>query len=163
MWVVAPAGALASYETPALPPEVAGALAEEGLHVVLDVGGDPVGARLLGAYAGDMRRRGCDVWLVVNPFRPFSGTPEAIADHALALEEQAGLAVTALVANPNLGGDTRPADVRRGLETVKAAARARGLTVVFLAVEESLAGALGPAEVPVLPLRLVCRAPWQQA
>jgi len=49
--VIAAPGSLAGFETPALSPEIAGALHDPDLHVVLDISGDPEGARLLGTYA----------------------------------------------------------------------------------------------------------------
>jgi len=101
--VVAPEGGLASFETPALPAEIAGALADRSLHLVLDAGGDPEGARLLAVYAEQIEERGCDLWMVTNPFRPSTSAPSAVADQARAIEALATLRLTGLVANPNLG------------------------------------------------------------
>lgn len=158
--VIAPAGALASFELPSLPPEIGAALGEEEGPVVLDVGGDAVGARLLGVYARDIAQRGYSMWLVVNPYRP-SCSSSAIVEHAASIESSSGLRLTGIVGNPNLGRVTRAADVQAGLEEVRSSAGGLGLPIVFVAVRSSLLDQIEPPGVPVLPLDLVLRLPWE--
>lgn len=158
--VIAPEGALASFELPALPPEISGALRREDRHVVLDTGGDPVGACLLAAFAPEITARGCDLWLVANPFRPSSSSPKALADQARAIEATSQLRLTGLVANPHLGSVTQPAHLQTGLETVRQGAALLGLPVVFLGVARSLLDDYRPPALPVLPLDLLVRLPW---
>jgi len=159
--VIAAPGGLASFELPALPPEIAGALASEDLHAVLDAGGDPVGARLLGVYAEPITARGYDMWLVVNPYRPDTSESASVAQQARAIEDSCGLRLTGIVANPNLGPLTRRADAERGLRVIEAAARELALPIVFLAVERSLVAACGDAGHALLPLTLIARPPWE--
>jgi hypothetical protein len=157
--VIAAPGELASFEVPALPPEIAGALAAENLHVVADAGGDPVGARLLAVYAEQISARGYDMWMVVNPFRPAASTPEAVVREAAEMEELSGLRFTGLLANPNVGVLTDPHDILRGLEVAREAA-ARLALPVALAVERRLLAHLPSADLPLLPLDLIVRPPW---
>jgi hypothetical protein len=159
--VVAPHGALASFEAPALSPEISGAIGSDDLHVVLDVGGDPMGAHLLGVYAEQITRRGHDLWMVVNPFRPSSGTPGLLAQQARAIEAACAMTLTGLVANPHLGGLTTSTHLQSGWETTAETARELGLPIVFCAVEESLYGGSPVLDVPVLPLRRALRLPWE--
>jgi len=159
--VVAPEGSLASFELPSLPPEIAGALAEPSLHVVVDVGGDPVGARLLRVYRERISARSHELWLVVNPFRPSAATPEAVAEQARVIEAEAGLHITGIVANPNLGMATRPSDVRRGLETIQRAAEQLAVPVVLLAIARHVAEPEPLPSLPFLRLELVLRLPWE--
>lgn len=159
--IIAPEGKLASYEVPALPRDISGALHARDTHLVLDVGGDPEGARLLGVYAPDIESRGYDMWVVVNPFRPSTASPEAVSELSRLIQDASQLRLTGLVANPHLGTMTQREDVRRGLETVEKGAEALGLPVVFVAVERSLAGELQAEGLPLLPLRLTLRLPWQ--
>lgn len=157
--VIAAPGELASFELPALPPEIAGALAAESLHVVADVGGDPVGARLLAVYVEQITARGYDMWLVVNPFRPAASTPEVIVEEAAEMEELSGLRFTGLLANPNVGVLTELRDISRGLQVAREAA-ARFALPVALAVERRLLAHLPSADLPLLPLDLIVRLPW---
>jgi len=155
--VVAPAGSLVSFEVPALPPEIAGALASDDLHAVLDVGGDPSGARLLGVYAERIKSREYDMWMVVNPFRPAT---DSVGEQARGMEAQSGLAITGLVANPHLTDLTTDEDVETGVELVRRDAEGLGYPVIFVAVTKAFAAAGGRTGLPLLPLRLMLSEPW---
>jgi len=157
--VVAAPGLLASFEVPALSAEIPAALVDPAVHAVLDVGGDPEGARTLGAYERELTTAGYDMWLVVNPFRPATAHGEAVAAQAHDIETQSRLRFTGLVANPNLGAVTSPDDIAAGLARVEEAARLLALPVVLLAVEDSLLPVA--SSLPILPLRLVLRLPWE--
>lgn len=159
--VVAPEGALSGFEMPAVSPRVASVLREVGVHAVLDVGGDPVGARLLAVYSGAIAARGYDMFVVANPNRPSTGSAAAIAEQARRIAGGSELAVTGLVANPNLGSMTSATHVTEGLRLVEKAAESLGVPVVFVAVEENLARRELGISRPVLPMRLLVRLPWE--
>ncbi len=159
--VIAPAGALASFELPALPPEIAAALRRQDSQVVLDAGGDPVGAGLLAVYASEIAARGYDMWLVVNPFRACVSSLETIAEQAGAIETTSHLRLTGLVANPHLGPLTGAAEVRAGLEEVGRSADLLGLPVVFLAAEACLLDQAASLATPVLVIQRLLRHPWE--
>ncbi|UCC68216.1 MAG: hypothetical protein JSV79_14100 [Armatimonadota bacterium] len=160
--VIAAAGALASFELPSVSPKIAAALRSEDNHVVLDGGGDPVGARLLAVYATEIAARGYDMWLAVNPFRPSASSPQAVAEQARAIETASRLRLTGVAANPHLGPLTEPAHIRTGLEEVRRSADRIGLPVVFLAAEASLLDDVRSLAVPVLPVRRLLRQPWER-
>ena len=159
--VVAPAGSLVLFEVPALPPEVTGALGSDDLHVVLDVGGDPYGARLLGVYAERIKSREYDMWMVVNPFRPATSGPDSIGEQARGIEAQSGLAITGLVANPHLAEVTTEEDVETGVALVRREAEHLGHPLVFVAVSKAFLAAGGRSGLPLLPLRLMLSDPWE--
>lgn len=158
--VIAAPGALASFELPALPPEIAGALDSSDLHAVLDVGGDPVGARLLATYADRISKRGYDLWLVVNPYRPDTSDSRSTEEQAGAIESSCGLRLTGVVANPNLGPMTQWSHIERGLRVVEQAAGSLGLPVVLTAVAQELTNEDRGTAHALLSLRLVVRPPW---
>jgi hypothetical protein len=158
--VVAPEGELTSAELPALSPELAGVLRDPSLHVVIDAGGSLPGARLLAAFADQIKARGCDLWMVVNPFRPAAASPSAVAAEARATEAASLLRLTGLVANPNLGPITKQADVQRGLTRIVESAESLSLPIAFLAAEASLLQSEEASALPRLPLNLTVRLPW---
>jgi len=98
--------------------------------VILDVGGNDTGAKLIGGYAHLLKD--ADVWFVVNPYRPWSSTVEHIDGTLSAILRASRLKLPRFLLNPNLGQDTTPeeflAGVRQGLDmlapyvTVEAAA-----------------------------------------
>jgi len=163
MRVIAAPGGLASFELPALSPEIGGAMDSHELHVVVDAGGDPVGARLLASYADRITSRGYDLWLVVNPYRPDTAAPDAIERQARATEASCGLHLSGIAANPNLGDLTEWSDVQRGLPVIEEAAERLELPIVFLAVARTVAADRPQVTYVVLPLTLAVRLPWEVA
>jgi hypothetical protein len=159
--VVAPHGRLASFELPAVSPEVNDVLSDPSLHLVIDVGGDPEGARLVRTHAEQIARRRYESLVVINPFRPATSSAEEIVVQSQAIAAEADLPLTGLVANPNLGPLTQAADVIRGMADIQRAATLLALPVVLLAVPLGLTRAGLGLDVPVLPMELIIRLPWQ--
>ena len=110
-------------------------LLDEKKAVILDVGGNDTGAKLIGGYAHLLKA--ADVWFVVNPYRPWSATTEHIDGTLSAILRASRLKMPRFLLNPNLGGDTTLAEyldgIRQGLEllspyvAVEAAAVPAGL------------------------------------
>ena len=93
-------------------------LLDEKKAVILDVGGNDTGAKLIGGYAHLLKA--ADVWFVVNPYRPWSATTEHIDGTLSAVLRASRLKMPRFLLNPNLGGDTTLAEyldgIRQGLE-----------------------------------------------
>ena len=93
-------------------------LLDEEKTVILDVGGNDTGAKLIGGYAHLLKA--ADVWFVVNPYRPWSATAEHIDGTLSAILKASRLKMPRFLLNPNLGGDTTLAEyldgIRQGLE-----------------------------------------------
>lgn len=98
--------------------------------VILDVGGNDTGAKLIGGCAHLLKN--ADVWFVVNPYRPWSATTEHIDGTLSAILRASRLKTPRFLLNPHLGQGTTPEEylsgIRLGLEllspyvTVEAAA-----------------------------------------
>jgi hypothetical protein len=70
--------------------------------------------------------------------------------------------VSALVSNANLGPETDVTIIREGHRIISAAAALLDLPVAFISARPDLAEVLGEMDVPVLPLKLFMKTPWQQ-
>ena len=79
-------------------------LLDEKKAVILDVGGNDTGAKLIGGYAHLLKT--ADVWFVVNPYRPWSATTEHIDGTLSAILRASRLKMPRFLLNPNLGGGT---------------------------------------------------------
>jgi hypothetical protein len=158
--VIAPEGDLASFELPAQSPEIRRVLDQKDAHVVLDVGGDPVGSRLVRVFADQITARGYDMWMVANPYRPGSGTATALVAQAHDVQDATTLTLTGMVANPHVGDLTETGDVIRGLKVVREAAAELGLDLV-LAGRREFIGSEKTGSLPLLPLSLTVSLPWQ--
>ena len=69
-------------------------------NVILDVGGGDAGARLIGGYSHLLKN--ADVWFIVNPYRPWSGSTEHIDGTLSAILRAARLKLPRFLLNPNL-------------------------------------------------------------
>lgn len=161
VFVAAPEEPFSLYEVPALPPQLRAALTEESLYTVADVGGDPVGARVLGGFRPYLDIEGLELWLVINPWRPAAVEGE-LQQLLSDIQREAGLDADAIISSPNLGSETTAREVRDGHERVRACAEEMGLPVLFLAVEGRLAQEVADLDLPLWPLRLRVRPPWAQ-
>lgn len=129
----------AHADLPALPPEIHSALQAGDDPVVIDLGGDRAGARVLGAWRDYMVPGQYRALFVVNACRPFTGDAAGIARAVGELEAVARIKVTDLVSNTHLGRETTPGVVLEGDRVVRHAARQLGLPVAFLVIREGLA------------------------
>ncbi len=131
-------------------------------RVILDVGGDYIGARAVGAYAPLLNREDTAVYYVINPFRPWSDSLEHID---MVLSQVLGVSHIAFdrlhfIANPNLGPDTGKEDFLSGCSLLENFF-AEGLSIDFYCAEAALCKELEDCfDKPLLPLQLYLTYPW---
>lgn len=161
--VVSPRGKLAGADVPALPPAILGVLEDTDNYGVLDVGGDDIGATALGRYKNSLADDSFNLYLVVNTCRLHTRDVPGILLILKRIERASRLKVSALISNPNLGPETVPEKVLEGHHLVLEAAQQLELPVAFLGVRRDLAGGLKIRDVPVFPLDLMLKLPWQDS
>lgn len=161
--VVAPSIIGQHLDTPAITPQIMGAIQQTEHAVVLDVGGDKQGARALGQFSHALRRRGYVMHFVVNPFRPFTSNLQGVADSIAEIEESARLQVASLVSNPNLMVETTIDQILEGHALVESFARALELPIALLCIERRWASRLSQEELgqPLLILDRYFVQPWE--
>lgn len=151
--VIAPAAVGQHLDTPAITPQILGAIQQADLPVVLDVGGDRQGARALGQFSPAIGQRDYRMHFVVNPYRPFTDTLDGLRGSIAEIEASSRLKVSSLVSNPNLIGETTLEQIIHGHARIEGFARALGLPIAFVCVErqwiEALAAGPGFSQ-PVL-------------
>ena len=155
--VIAPEGDLSRSDLPVVTARAVQALSNYDGPVVADIGGDE-GARVVGSMAGRLQP-GYQAIMVINPYRPGTGTPDQVAGYARWLEQVARIKFTGLVNNANAGLLTQPSHVLEGLKQVQASAELLNLPVLFSAAKADIA--LQLSGFKVLPLNLKMRPPWE--
>ena len=125
----APDFALTAADIPILGPEILSVFERDDLRVLFDVGGDDAGAAALGRYRPQFQRTGCDMYIVVNPFRPRTGTVEDTRDMIDRIERRARIGAAYLIDNTNLGDETTPQVLSEGRRMVDEVSRATGIPV----------------------------------
>lgn len=160
--VISPAAVSQYLDTPAIAPEILGAIEQEHQLVVLDAGGDPQGARALGQYGPYIDKQEHQGYFLVNPFRPFSDSVEKVRQSIEQIEHTSRLRVTALVSNPNLMDQTTTEVILSGHRQVERVAEATGLPIAMLCVEGKRVEAVSAHldGVPILPVRRFFDLGW---
>ena len=150
-------------DIPAVGGGVVPLLRDSNCYVILDVGGDYMGARAIGGYAPLLNRDDTAVWYVMNPYRPWTTSLERI-DQVLSQilgVSHIQLARLHMVANPNLGGDTSAEEVISGYEDLIRMIGAYK-PVDLLCVEESLMAEVAKhVGASLFPLTRYLAYPWK--
>jgi energy-coupling factor transporter ATP-binding protein EcfA2 len=161
--LVAPEGELAFADVPIILPAVRDLLRQRPGTVLLDVGGDPVGARALGSLADVMPAEEAEHLHVLNFNRPYTGSVDDAVEMIRTIESAARLPVTGLVSNTHLLGESTPEIVLEGLRLAQETARRVGRPVLAVAADEDTARRLTAHELPcpLLVLRRMIRTPFE--
>jgi hypothetical protein len=162
--VVIPPPRLASSDLPIVMPEIRGMLRPPaGTRSIFDVGGDDVGARVLGSLSPDLNEGDYELWQVINAQRPFTGDADGCLAMQRDIENASRLRVTGLLANSHLIDETTPETVLAGWRLAQEVAQRSDLPIRAVAMLERLAGAPELADAidaPVLSLRRTMVPPW---
>lgn len=136
--VISPMGSLHHADLPAISPEVLGVLKNQEYSIVLDVGGDDVGATALGRFKANLPEGSYEMFFVVNSYRPLTENIEGVKRILFEVEEASRLKTTALVSNGNLSYETDKDIVIDGYRVTQAVADVLGLPIAFVAVGEGI-------------------------
>jgi hypothetical protein len=158
--VISPAGKLAGADLPALPPAIY-SIFNSDASVVIDVGGDDIGSVALGRFREQLKAMPCNVFFVVNTCRPGTNDVAGIVRILAGIEETSRLQANALICNTNLGRQTDVNTILAGFQVVSSAAERLAVPVAFIAARRDLAGQLNLPGVPVLPLDIFMKPPWE--
>ena len=146
-------------DLPSMPAEVNVLLDNPGLTGVLDIGGDPSGARVLARYRRGLGASGAALLCVINQSRPLSDTAERCIDYIRAIEQACGMGVTALVNNTHCCHLTEVEDVLSGAAMAREVSEKTGIPILCHCAPQSIA-----AQVPleyVFPMELFMKKPWE--
>lgn len=154
--IIAPEERVAQIDAPAMPPATRQALLHPTGRTLVDLGGDPAGAVVIGQYALELEHY--DLWAVVNFARPTTATvPQAAAMlHGIATATR--LHLTGLISNTHFGAQTTVDDVCEGWTQAVALGELLRLPVVLACVPAWLET---PLPAPVLPITPRLRRPWE--
>ncbi|NWF99405.1 MAG: cobalamin biosynthesis protein CbiA [Thermoanaerobaculaceae bacterium] len=159
--VVAPQGENIHADLPIIVPEIRTLLRDGQARVLMDVGGDDTGARVVGSLADMMPLAETEHLLVLNFRRPFTDTVEAAVVMAREIEAAARLPLTGLVSNTHLMEETTPAIVLEGYRLAQGVGWALGVPVVAVAVDEGVHPQVqGQLDCPLVVLKRYLAPPF---
>ncbi|MHB1315664.1 MAG: hypothetical protein ACYCX2_09305 [Christensenellales bacterium] len=162
--VISPPYAGTNVDLPVISPQVERAFVDKESAVFFDVGGDPVGATVLGMYSHRFQNEQPEVNYVINARRPLSSKPEDILEMIGETEARSRLKVTALINNTNLAKETTADDLMYGQEIVAICAKSLQLPVRFVCGRPDVLGKFLKMGTPVLgepyPINIYMRPDW---
>jgi hypothetical protein len=159
--LIAPTFARTTLDTPTLSPAIAGAFENREGFVLVDAGGDDVGATALGRYRDQVTAREYDFLYVVNANRNLTQTVAEALEILGEIEAVTGFCATGIVNNTHLQTETTQSTVQAGEEFGFACARESGLPLVCVTVPAGLPGKglQTPSELRYPTMRYVT-PPW---
>jgi hypothetical protein len=163
--VLVPEERLVNADLPIVQPEVSGALEQSRGLVVLDLGGDPVGARVMASLARHIRQPDLTGFLVLNSRRPFTATVESARKMLDEIGLASGVAITDIVVNSHLIEETTADVIEEGIALAEQLSQAAGTRVAFVTVERRLLDRFDAAacRYPVMVLDRLMLKPWEQS
>lgn len=150
-----------AIDIPMIPGEVLTAFQDESYDAVLDVGGDPAGARTLGRYVEYLKEGNYDMFFVLNANRPETQTVEKAMEYMTRIEDTVRAKVTGIVNNTHMLKSTSINDVLKGYELSLKLSEETGVPLRYNVVLEDLVSDL-PKDLKgeVFPIELIMREEW---
>ena len=160
--VISSSQACSDADVPALPAELLAILENRDIRGILDIGGDPVGARVLARFQPKIIAEDYQLIFVLNANRPEVRTPEAAVAYLRAIEATTGLTCSGIVNNTHLCGETTPAEIRKGAALAEEVSRQAGLPVLCHTAEERFLQDVSDLREPVFPITINMKKPWER-
>ena len=163
--LLAPPGANVHADLPIIVPQIRSHLRRSERRLILDVGGDEVGARVLGSLSDVLPTEETDCWLVLNFRRPSTPDPERAVEMVREIEAVGRISVAGLISNTHLMEETTPGIVVDGYRQAVETARLAEIPVIAVTVAEDLAADLRDEEIecPIVSMRRVVKPPFAQS
>jgi hypothetical protein len=160
--VILPPEQYLQADLPVLSPTIAGMIRDSGDLMILDVGGDDAGAKVLSALADAFRGKKVHMLQVVNPLRPQTSTVSGCVSMRHEIEKAAQLTITGLIGNANLIDETSAEDIYSGYEFVQTVSQSSGLPLEFITVSLELLPKIDMKRFScaVLPIARQLVPPW---
>ncbi|MFW5648945.1 MAG: ATP-binding protein [Candidatus Alkaliphilus sp. MAG34] len=150
-----------SIDLPSISADILRPLQNKEYNLIMDVGGDSAGARVLGRYHEYLVPEEYDMFCVVNANRPETQTEEGVLYHIKSIEKASGAKVTGLINNTHLLKHTTVEDILKGLILCKKVSSVLNVPVKYTCAIEGVAKELpNDLEGQIMPIRMIMREDW---
>ena len=149
-------------DIPAINPEVMSIFQQEKWTGVLDIGGDPIGARVLARFAPQLNPEDFDLLFVLNANRPETKDVESALQYMQGIEAECRQKVTGIVNNTHLCGETTAEEILKGARLAQQLSERTSLPVIHHAVQRKFVEQVqDKLSEPVLPMNIYMKKPWE--
>ena len=145
--VVAPAYARSNVDSPILTGEMYIVFDDPEYRGVFDIGGEDMGAVVLGSLKSRMESIPYQVLMAVNTLRPFTSDPAQIAEMTVELSAASGLPIAGYINNTNLLDETSPGMLEEGEKMILEAGTLTGVPLVLTTVMGHAEGLKSQCEI----------------
>lgn len=149
-------------ELAVVPAEVIAVFNDKSYEVVMDIGGDDMGAVVLGQYNRYFREEPYEMFFVVNNNRPFTKDSEGTEEYINAIQYSSRLKVSYLVSNTNLSYETSVEDILKGDKEVAGVSEKLGIPYKYTVCRRDLADEIkGKVKGEIFPIDIYMKPPWR--
>lgn len=133
-------------------------------EIVIDVGGDNLGAVALGQYNKFFRLEDYDMYFVINTARRSTKNADGVIEFIQKIEAASRLKVKYLINNTNLSYETTLQMIIDGQKIVKEVSEKTGLPICYTTIREDLVDSCKENEIlgEILPIKIFMLPPWKK-
>jgi hypothetical protein len=160
--VVIPEGDKVHADLPIIVPQIKGTIKREDGNVILDIGGDDIGARVLSHLSGTLLQEELDLLMVLNGNRPFTDQVSGAVKMIHEIEAASSFKITGIVSNTHLINLTTKDTVLDGYKLALDVEAKTRIPIKFVSIEEKILHHFTGAEFshPIFPIKRMMLPPW---
>ena len=150
-----------TLDLPALSGEIVVPIKDRSYNYIMDVGGDSVGAKVLGRYSKMIAEEDYDMLFVINGNREKTQSVDEIINYIREIEFTSNLKVTGLINNTHLLRDTTVEDIEKGQRLASQVSNILDLPIKYTSCIEKIINKLpSSTEGYIIPIKLYMRQQW---
>lgn len=159
-----PTGEQFYADLPIILPEIKSAIEKRQGWLILDVGGDDTGSKVLSSLTDVLCDAQYEMLLVMNLMRPFTSTLEGCQKLIDEIESATRLKFTGVISNSHMLEETTTETILAGLELARRVCDATGLNLSFVSAVPDILSRLDKSlGLPVLSINRYLLKPWEQS
>lgn len=116
-----------ALDLPAISADLSVPIIDDQYQYVMDVGGDELGARVLGSMSEIIKKYDYDLFMVINGNREFTADSDMVIRYMREIEGASKLQITGLISNTHMLWDTGLEDILKGDKLVKEVSQKTGI------------------------------------
>lgn len=136
--LISPMYANSNVDAPVLSGEVYVIFDDDSYRGVFDIGGEDMGATILGSMKTRLDNTDAELLMAVNTRRPFTSNADEIIIMASELQEASKMKITGFINNTNILEQTTPSDILEGEKILLEVSDRTGIPLVMTAVMDGV-------------------------
>lgn len=149
-------------ELAVVPAEIISVFNDKSYEVVIDIGGDEIGAVVLGQYNRYFKEEDYDMYFVINNNRPQTSNLKDTEEYIRNIEYTSRLKVTHLISNTNLSYETSIEDILKGDKEVFELSNKLSIPYKYTVCRRDFAEEIkDKVKGEILPVDIYMKPPWR--